>query len=185
MSYQPSGSNGERARGAFDYCSKLRCRGFDDDGVEPELGGEDGQWGGVRGVQFEAQELTTAGRVRRRMPGVSTPLNKEGQEAIGVIFESQRLPVEFFAVGAFAGTGNGAVGVDTVLFEFGGEGFDVVAEVSGPTYQARLGELFQLVEQRRDTGGLFRIRRDDFEIATEALRACGTEREESVLCAAA
>ena len=161
---------------------ELRSWGFGDGGFEGELGGEFGKGGGIGSEKFEAEELAAGGGVGGGVNeagghffvGVCkykprTPLNEEREKAVGVVFQVERLPAEFFAVGAFARTGSRAFGNDGLLFELGGVTFDVVAKVRGPTNEARFGEVLEFVEQRRGAAGLLRIGRDDFEIAAEAL----------------
>src|SRR5438552_2658473 len=117
-SYERLGGEGKRIVGPFDCGAELGFGALDDDGVEVEFGGQDGEGGRIGRVEFQAEELAAGRCVGGGMNcasghfsvGVSkykarTPFNEEREKAIGVVFKSEGLPVEFLAVGAFARAG--------------------------------------------------------------------------------
>ena len=157
---------------------ELWSRGFADGSLEGELRGELSEGGGIGGEEFETKELAAGRSVGGGVDGAPRPLNKKGEQALGVIFESESLPVEFLAVGTIARTGSGAVCFYSGLLEFGGERSNVGAEMGGPADKTWLCEGLQFLGQRI-FGVLLQVGRDDFEVAARA------EPQEGVLGAAA
>ena len=95
------------------------------------------------------------------------PFDEEWEQAVAVVFERERLPVEDAAVGTFARAGCGPTTSTPSTLEALSERFDV----AGMLRPADDHRFFKRTEIALVVGcGLLRIGRDDFEIAIRAER---------------
>ena len=111
------------------------------------------------------------------MRRIRAPFDEEREEAIGVVLEVDRLPMQHAAIGSFTRTRSRPFGDDSGPGQVGCKHFQI-AGTGGPADQARSGKRLQSFGEWI-FGRLLRVGRDDFQVAALS------EREKRIFSTAA
>jgi len=171
-----SGAELDVAFGAADEGVKAGFVTALDGEVEADAFEGRGEFLGIGAHDFKIIQGAFCGCIPGRVDRVGAPFNEEGEEAVAVVGEVDRFPVEDAPIGTLSGAVVWAFEFDFVFLEQLRDDGDI-RRMNGPPDEAWIGQGAEL--RVMDDLALRGIGSDDFQIATL------TERKESISRAAA